>query len=197
MKLNVRIPVSLKNVLVIILLLFFTPVGITLMWRWVKWPFWLKLIITLVIVLPALLILFILFVGQPKQLNGRAMEPTYKDGQYVMMSKLAYNSSNPKRGDVVVFQYPIDTRIELPKRIIGLPGDSVKIQEGKVYINGTALDEPYLAKDIDTLPGDFLEGGRTIIVPENEYFVLGDNRDFSADSRMWGFVPRGNILGRI
>lgn len=197
MKQNVSTSPALKNLVVIILLVVFTPLGLALMWRWVNWPFWLKLIIALVFVLPALLVLFILFVGQPKQISGRAMEPIYKDGQYVMMSKLAYNSSDPKRGDVVVFQYPIDTGIELPKRIIGLPGDNVKIQKGKVYINGALLDEPYLARDVSTLPGDFLEEGKTIIVPENEFFVLGDNRDLSADSRMWGFVPRGNILGKI
>ncbi len=197
MKKKLTIPAILKNTVVVLLLVFFMPLGLALMWQWTKWPYWLKLIITLIIVLPALLILFILFVGQPQQLSGRGMEPNYKDRQYVMMSKLAYKSSGPKRGDVVIFQYPIDPNQQFFKRVIGLPGDKVKIQKGKVYINNEMLNEPYLAENIYTGSGDFLEEGKTITIPENNYFMLGDNRDYSADSRMWGFVPKENIIGKI
>jgi len=101
------------------------------------------------------------------------------------------------RGDVIVFNSPVEEDKDFIKRVIGLPGDEVSVKDGRLYINGALLDESeYLSSDVLTSPGNFLQEGETARVPDNSYFVSGDNRPASADSREWGFVPQDQIIGR-
>lgn len=139
-----------------------------------------------------------LFIAQPSQISGQAMAPNYVNGQYYLANKLTYRSAEPARGDVVVFKAPKDQDKDFIKRIIGLPGESVSIQNGKVYVNNQPLDETsYIKGDIQTVGGSFLQEGQEVTVSANQYFVLGDNRPFSSDSREWGFVPKENIISKI
>lgn len=163
---------------------------------WVLFIF-LFLFFGLSIGLASIMTLVYLFVAQPHKVSGQAMAPNYQDGQYFITSKLAYRAENPQHGDVIVLKNPKDEAQDFLKRVIGLPGEQVKIQDCKVYINGSALDEPYLLQNTCTRAGDFLQDGASVTVPADNYFVMGDNRDHSSDSRMWGFVPRKNIIGKF
>jgi len=119
-----------------------------------------------------------------------SMEPTFQQGDCIMVSKMSYRSSGPQRGDIVVFDPPFDSRFPFIKRVIGLPGETVEIKDGEVSINGTPLEEDsYIAAQ----PTYTLSATE---VPENEYFVLGDNRNNSTDSSKGWTVPRDNIIGR-
>jgi len=139
-----------------------------------------------------------LFIAQPFQIAGQAMSPNYVNGQYYLANKMVYRSANPARGEVVVFKYPKEPDKDFIKRIIGVPNDAVSIQNGKVFINNQPLDESsYLKPDVQTHGGAFLQEGQQITIPADSYFVLGDNRSYSSDSREWGFVPRQNIIGKI
>ena len=118
-----------------------------------------------------------------------SMEPNFQQGECIMVSKVAYHSSGPQRGDVIIFNPPFESEFPYIKRVIGLPGDTVEVKDEKVFINGTALDEPYIMA-----PPDYTMS--TVQVPENECFVLGDNRNNSNDSHNGWLVPRDNIIGK-
>ena len=122
------------------------------------------------------------------RVDGFSMNPTLQDGEYILVNRLAYKIGNPVRGDIVVFSFPMDPRQDLIKRVIGLPGESISVQDGKVMINGVPLEEPYIAA-----PPIYND---TWIVPEGQLFVLGDNRNESKDSHEWGFLPLENVVGR-
>jgi signal peptidase I len=123
------------------------------------------------------------------------MHPTYKNGEYLMANKITYKVKEPQRGDVIIFKYS-DTQ-DFIKRIIGLPGETVMLKDGKIYINGELLDESaYLNSSIYTSGGDFLKEGQSIKVPEGEYFVCGDNRPHSSDSRTFGTISIDRIKGK-
>jgi signal peptidase I len=147
------------------------------------------------------------------------MKPTLLVGDFILVNKLVYRFSEPQRGDIVVFKYPIDPNIDFIKRIIALPGEEVEVRNNQVFINGKPLplievgrgEENGLRKVIyeEVLPEgkkhkvqfyeDFPFSKRDfgpVVVPPNHYFVMGDNRDNSEDSRYWGFVPRENIVGK-
>lgn len=134
---------------------------------------------------------FILFVYQPVKVEGGSMEPSLEDQERIFINKLVYRWESISRGDIVVFRYPRDTRKSFIKRVIGLPGDRIRITYGHVYVNGQAIAEPYV-------PGDFLDTRSypESVVPANTYFVLGDHRSMSNDSRDFGAVPRNNIYGK-
>jgi len=121
------------------------------------------------------------------RVEGRAMEPTHHSGDYVTISKLA---RRPARSDVVVFHYPQDESRDFIKRVIALPGESVEVRGGIVYVDGKALEEPYVRE-----PASYAFPPET--VPAGQYFVLGDNRNNSSDSHVWGFVPEKNIVGKV
>lgn len=135
------------------------------------------------------------FVAQPFIVKGESMDPTFADGQYLIVDELTYRTHAPERGDVIVFKYPKDPSKYFIKRIIGLPNETVKVDAGKIsivgekYPNGQALDEPYIKNlSFDTVSEK---------LGENEYFAMGDNRSNSLDSRIWGPLPKENIVGRV
>mgnify|MGYP001599530395 CR=1 FL=1 len=138
-----------------------------------------------------------LFVVQPYQINGKAMEPNYIHGQYYLTSKIAYRNETPQRGDVIVFSPPANPDVDYIKRIIALPGETVELKAGNIYVNDKILEEPYLSSNTETLGGKFIAENQKIPVPQNQYFVLGDNRTQSSDSREWGLVPREKIVGKV
>lgn len=142
-------------------------------------------------ILPAVLIAFLInfFLAQATQVHGQSMEPTLHSDQRLVVEKVSYRLHGPRRGDVIVLKSPRQSSELLIKRVIGLPGETVEIRQGRVYINGGEWDEPYLERST---------GGNwgPIIVPPLHVFVLGDNRSFSNDSRAFGMVPIENIVGR-
>jgi signal peptidase I len=141
------------------------------------------------ILLSIALFLAINAVSERIRVESISMQPNLYAGDFVIVNKLAYFLGSPQRGDVVVFRYPPNPeQIPYIKRVIGLPGDQIHIANGKVYINGELLVEPYL--EVPTNRG----GNWT--VPQEAIFVMGDNRNNSSDSRSWGMVPRENIIGR-
>ena len=150
-----------------------------------------------VVVFAISIFLFIyLLVMQPHKIKGSSMEPNFHDGEYLLTDKVSYRFGEPKRGDVVVFKAPTNNGEEFIKRIIALPGEQVSIKNSRISINGTPLEETYIAGNVITSGGGFLAEGATVSVGQGEYFVLGDNRPHSSDSRAWGFVEKKEITGR-
>lgn len=138
-------------------------------------------------------LLIIHFVVQSFYIPSSSMEPTLVPGERVLVAKFYYRLTEPQRGDIIVFRYPIDDRKNLIKRVIGLLGEKIKISNGMIYVNGEPLQgDKYVRTYYDY--GFYGEGEKT--VPEDSYFVLGDNSINSDDSRFWGYVPRKNVLGR-
>ncbi|VXB66799.1 signal peptidase I [Pseudomonas sp. 8O] len=133
----------------------------------------------------------------PYQVPANSMAPTVQAGDHILGSAWAYVGNEPARGDVVVFVSPVND-ISYVKRIIGLPGDRLAMHDHRVYINGKLLDEPYLlpAPPMDVQDQDYGDLTETRIA-DGELFMLGDNRRNSADSRLWGSVPRANLIGRV
>lgn len=148
------------------------------------------------------IIAFILryFVIQPYIVDGQSMMPNYSNNEYLLAEKISYMIKEPKRGDVIVFRYPKNPSLNYIKRIIGLPGETVSIKNDTVSIindqnpNGMILHEDYLPKTIKTEIS--MGQSMTKKLNENEYFVMGDNREASSDSREWGALPKANIAGR-
>lgn len=138
-------------------------------------------------------LLIIQFVVQSFYIPSSSMEPTLVPGERVLVAKFYYRITEPQRGDIIVFRYPIDNRKNLIKRVIGLPGEKIKISNGMIYVNGEPLQGDKFGRTYYDY-GFYGEGEKT--VPEDSYFVLGDNSLNSDDSRFWGYVPRKNILGR-
>ena len=149
-----------------------------------------------VVMAMAIFVIIYLFLFQPHQVKGNSMYPNFHDGEYILTDKISYRLRQPKRGEVIIFHAPHNEEYDYIKRIIGLPGDKVKIEQDRIFVNNQILNEKYLPANYDVHPGSFLKLGQTITVPEGYYFVLGDNRNHSSDSREWGFVPKGNIVGK-
>lgn len=146
----------------------------------------------------AIFVVVYLFLFQPNQVQGHSMEPTYHDGEYILTDKFSFRMGPPSRGDVVVFKSPKNADVDFIKRIIGLPGEKVKISGGKVYINDQILDESgYLDPSVYTGPELYLGENRDIVLPDGYYFVLGDNRPHSSDSRYFGPVTPSEFVGKV
>ncbi len=144
-------------------------------------------VLALVIVIPIRYYIF-----QPFLVKGQSMEPNFETGDYLIIDEISYRFKNPQRGEVIVFKYPQNPSQRYIKRIIGLPYETIEIKDGKVFIDNEELDEKsYLPVSAQT-PGNIL-----ITLGENEYFVLGDNRLTSYDSRRWGPLTREDIIGRV
>ena len=149
------------------------------------------IIIAVVIVLP-----FRMFVAEPYIVSGTSMFPTFDTGHYLIVDKLSYRLHDPARYDVVVMIFPKDTTKDFIKRIIGLPGDTVKVQNGVVTIinsanpNGFVLDQSFVK-----YPKTDGSDNQTVTLKSGQYFVMGDNRAGSYDSRYWGPLPKSDIIG--
>jgi signal peptidase I len=149
--------------------------------------FWVELL-KLAVVAAIIVIPFRKWVAQPFIVDGASMDPTFKNGQYLIVDELTYHFKTPARGSVLIFRYPLEESKYFIKRVIGLPGETVDIKSGQVSIDGVPLDEPYVKFPKDDTSSYTLGA--------DQYFVMGDNRFGSADSRYWGPVPAKDIIGR-
>lgn len=165
--------------------------------------FWRKLatfvleLVKIVVISLAIILPVRYFLIQPFYVKGSSMEPNFEDGEYLIINEISYRLHRPQRGDVIVFRYPGDSSQYYIKRIIGLPGETVEINNNRVIIynkdfpKGIEINESgYINAPFET-PGDV-----KITLAEDQYFVLGDNRTASSDSRSWGGLPRRDIIGR-
>lgn len=153
-------------------------------------------LIEFVAIVFAILMAIRVFAAEPHRVDGSSMIPNFHTGDMIITNKLAARFSDFKRGEVIVLQDPLDASKVFIKRIIGLPGENLKLSNGKVYINGQLLDEPYLPADLLTPGESFLKSGDEVVIPEGNYFVIGDNRNNSSDSRQWGFLKKELIIGQ-
>ena len=150
-----------------------------------------------IVVVLAVLVMVYLFVMSPQEISGASMEPNFHNGEYILTNKIAYRLELPKRGDVIIFKSPKNKDIDYIKRIIGLPGDRVRLTSSKFYVNDQLVDETqYLSPTLFTFGGSYLRENQEIVVPQNYYFVVGDNRPHSSDSREFGPVPLEDFIGK-
>ena len=149
-----------------------------------------------IVVVMALMVMVYLFIMSPQEISGESMYPTFENGEYILTNKVEYKLHDPARGDVIVFKSPSNKDIDYIKRIIGLPGDRVSVMDGHYYLDGQLYKEPYLDSSLYTFAGSFLKDRTEITVPPGYYFVSGDNRPHSLDSREFGVIPRGDIVGK-
>lgn len=153
-------------------------------------------IIQVVVFAVAIFLFVYLLILQPHKIKGNSMQPNFPDGEYLLTDKVSYRFGEPERGDVVVFEPPGSQGEEFIKRILGLPGEIVSLRGNKFYVNGALVNESYIATDLPTSPGNYLKEGAELTVPQDQYFVLGDNRTHSSDSRAFGPIPKDKITGR-
>ncbi len=132
-----------------------------------------------------------LLIMRPHKIDGESMMPNYVNAEYLLTEKVTYYFNKPQRGDVVVLRPPpvVSENDEFIKRIVALPGETIGLSEGHVFINGKRLNEPYIPSDVYTSGGSFLTDGANYTIPKDRYFLMGDNRPHSSDSRFWGPVP--------
>jgi len=150
----------------------------------------------IVIISLAIIIPIRYFLIQPFFVQGASMEPNFEDGDYLIVDEISYRLDSPQRGDVVIFRYPLDQSEFFIKRIIGLPGETVKISEGRVYIYNQENPQGQILDESQYLPDAYTAGDMEVVLKNGEYFVLGDNRGSSSDSRRWGVLPRDLIIGK-
>jgi signal peptidase I len=161
----------------------------------------LDLIETIAISLSIFLVVY-LFLMQPHQVNGQSMVPNFQNGEHVMTDKITYKMRDPLRGEIVVFHAPPaagcaeGTGCDFIKRIIAIPGDTIAVKDNAVWVNGEKLPEPYIPADYEILAGRATLN-QEIYLGSNEYFVVGDNRPHSSDSRSWGAITKDDIVGRV
>ncbi len=155
---------------------------------------WVRELFSFVAIVVFIIIPFRMFIAQPYLVDGSSMDPTFKNGEYLIVDEISYRFEEPKRGDVIIFRYPLDPRQFFIKRIIGLPGETIQLSpNGTTVVNaehpeGIKIEEPYVVfNKTDTL---------NFTLKDGQYFAMGDNRTASADSRLWGPVPRKNIVGK-
>ncbi len=155
------------------------------------WEFFKIALVAAIIILPVRYFLF-----QPFIVKGESMIPNLQSGDYLIVDEISYRLGDPSRGDIVVLKYPLDTTQRFIKRIIGLPGETVEIKNGSVLIIGkdgkeVKLDEKNYLPNLRSTDGDV-----NVTLNADDYFVLGDNRQFSYDSRRWGILPKEDIIGK-
>jgi signal peptidase I len=144
-----------------------------------------------ILVALAIAVFLVIFVIQPVKVEGTSMQPHLADQDRIFVNRYIYRFTDIHRGDVVVFWYPKDSSKSFIKRVMGIPGDEVEIRRGIVYINGSRIYEPYLSPEY----WDYRSFAK-VVVPDGQYYVLGDHRNSSNDSRHWGFVARNLIYGK-
>ncbi len=174
-----------------------------IMWFWAKWSKKIKIvalsIISILLLLPIIFLIFYIFFFRPFQITGNGMYPNLRDKEYVITNIIGLRFIKPKLGDAIVFKSPADPEKDLISRVIGIQGDVVMVKDGNVYLNNKILNEKeYLWLPVKTYAGEgFVREGISVTVPNDHYLVLGDNRSSSSDSRVWGFVPLNNVIGKI
>ncbi len=138
------------------------------------------------------------FIAQPFIVRGASMEPNFEDREYLVIDELSFYLRQPERGEVLVFRYPRDPRQFFIKRVIGLPGEKVEVKNGRIKIYNDAYPQGFLLEEnyLDP-PGRPTHPNLSLTLGSEEYFMLGDNRDFSSDSRVWGPLQRKYIVGRV
>jgi signal peptidase I len=162
--------------------------------------FFLDMIETLVIALSIFLVVYLFFM-QPHQVNGQSMVPNFQSGEYVLTDKVTFRMREPQRGEVVVIHAPEaancpkGTGCDFIKRVLALPGETVEVKDNRIIVNGTPIQESYIPADFPTMAGKYTQNGPVVMGPD-EYFIVGDNRPYSADSRTWGPVKKSGIVGR-
>lgn len=145
----------------------------------------------------AIFMMVYLFLFQPHKVDGKSMYPTFQDKEYILTDKISFQRGKPQRGDVIVFHAPPPfENTDFIKRIIGMPGETIMVQKGFVFINGRRLEEVYLPSNYMTTEKAFLREGVPYTIPFGYYMVFGDNRSFSSDSREWGPIPEKSIVGK-
>lgn len=163
------------------------------------WLFLIDTAQTFAIAVAVFLVVYFL-IARPFQVSGDSMFPTYKDHEYIFTNLVTPRFGSLKYGDVIVFIAPPashEAGKDFIKRVMGLPGDRISLEDGKVLRNGVIIDESmYLRSDVKTLGGSFLQENKEVTVPAGSYFVLGDNRMYSSDSREWGFLPKASVIGK-
>jgi signal peptidase I len=138
---------------------------------------------------------------QPHQVNGQSMIPNFESGDYVLTDKISYRLGEPQRGDVVVFHAPSSahcpqgTGCDFIKRVVGLPGELVEIKDSQIFVNSKPLGEVYIPDEFQTEAGSFTRN-KSVSLGDNQYFVAGDNRPHSSDSRVWGPIDKSMIVGK-
>jgi signal peptidase I len=150
-----------------------------------------------IVVVLAVLVMVYLFIMSPQEINGASMEPNFHNGEFILTNKVMYKFREPIRGDIVIFKSPQNKDVDYIKRIIGLPGDTVLLKSNSFYVNGQKVNEPYLAPGVTIFGGSFLAEGKTITVPPGRYFVAGDNRPHSSDSREFGTIAKEDFIGVV
>ena len=146
-------------------------------------------------------VLMYLFVAQPNEVKGNSMLPNFVNGEFLLTDKISYAIGKPVRGDVIVFKAPpsepcSESECEYIKRIMGVPGDKVKVEGGKVYLNGELLNQSFLPDDYVSDSGEFCKEGEEVTVPEGTYLPFGDNRSHSRDGREFGPIKKDLIVGK-
>jgi signal peptidase I len=137
------------------------------------------------------------FLIQPFVVEGQSMEPNFHNNEYLIIDKLSYKFHEPNRGDIIIFQAPNAPQYDYIKRVIGRPGETIKIANNKIYINNQPIDETYLQPNERTLINQDPKMTMERTLGPNEFFVLGDNRQHSSDSREFGILDKSKILGRV
>ncbi len=157
-----------------------------------KRPGFIRTIVEIVVIVAAAFALALLvqaFLVKPFTIHQVSMRPTLEEGDRVLLSRITYHFREPARGDVVVFHSPINAGEDLVKRVVGTPGDRISVGDGRLYVNGVAQSEPYLLEP--DFAGEFPE----TVIPDGEVFVMGDNRNNSGDSRLFGPIAQSSIIG--
>jgi signal peptidase I len=152
------------------------------------WLLSLALVAVVWLILPIAISLMINVSTARVRHDGYSMGTTLPNESYIIADRLAYLENDPQRGDIIIFHFPVNPEEDLIKRVIGLPGETIEVQDGIVTVNGTPLDEPYITEP-PAYNGEW-------VVPAGQYFVLGDNRNDSRDSHQWGFLPHENIIAK-
>lgn len=157
--------------------------------------FFMDFLETIVVALSIFVVIY-LFLFQPHEVKGSSMEPNFHNNEYILTDKISYRFREPERGDVIIFKAPRNPDVDYIKRVIALPGERVKVDKGYIYVNDKKLNEKYLIDSTPIFPGSFVQEGVDITVAEDEYFVMGDNRPHSSDSREFGPIGKDLIIGR-
>lgn len=154
-------------------------------------------ILQVVVFAVAIFLVVYLLILQPHKIKGHSMDPNFEDGEFLLTDKVSYRFGNPERGDVVVLKAPPTYEEEFIKRIIGLPGDRVMVKDNHIYVNGKLIDETaYLNPSVRTEAGIYTVEGKEVIIPDNNYLAIGDNREHSYDGRNFGTISRDKITGK-